>query len=86
VSAEQISLNKDLTAMARKLGVEVIDPTSKLYKVREFRVTTDDKQFIYTDKSHLRSLYVRGNAQYIVAALVGRLATAALPAHVIAGM
>ena len=61
----QAQLHAEMLAMAKRVGVKVIDPVAHFCFASICRVTTTEGSLIYKDANHLRSSYVREYVDYI---------------------
>lgn len=71
IGTQQLALRQDLTHMADELGVEIIDPVSRLCVDGSCLRSTSVGLPVYSEASHLSARWIVDNADYIDRTLLG---------------
>jgi hypothetical protein len=66
----EVKLRQEMIAVANHAGVEVIDPALRLCDEGKCDRMTNDGKPIYKDNSHLSSVWVKDNADYLDRAVI----------------
>ena len=64
-NVEQLRLNQELTLLAQQVGVEVIDPSSKLCRAGVCDRLTPEGAPVYRDQTHLSEGWIMANASFL---------------------
>ena len=70
--AEQLAVRQELIAVAKRAGVELIDPWDTLCRERMCDRLSADQEAVYKDANHLNSTWIKSHAGYIDRALLAR--------------
>ena len=68
----QLNLRQQLIDIARRAGVQIIDPAARLCDGKKCLRTTQGGTPIYKDEDHLRPFFVRQNAGFLDEAIIAR--------------